>query len=200
MSDTEASTRDRLLDAAMRLFLAKGADQVSVRAVNAEAGLNAGAVHYHFGSREGLITALLERELRAMWPVAADRLAAGPDGTVDIEALVTAVVEPFAEMVTTRDGRMLCHLLARAALPTGQLPDVSAQFRPGQFEVAVGRSLPRLTVREVTERTQLMFMLIMEVYGRPLSTSPEAASPFPETATMVAFLTAGLTAPTTSGR
>ena len=72
MSDEASSTRDRLLAAAERLFLSKDPDQVSVRAVNAEAGLNPGAVHYHFGSREGLIAALLERELVPVW---ADRLA-----------------------------------------------------------------------------------------------------------------------------
>ncbi|GGV45652.1 hypothetical protein GCM10010261_20120 [Streptomyces pilosus] len=58
MADESSSTRDRLLNAAEKLFLEHGVNQVSVRAINSEAGLNPGAVHYHFGSRDGLVAAL----------------------------------------------------------------------------------------------------------------------------------------------
>lgn len=195
MTHPDAPTRDRLLDAAKQQFLDKGADQVSLRAVNAAAGLNPGAVHYHFGSREGLVSALLERELRPLWT---ERMrgvtgAAGPDP--DVPALVTALVEPFAELVESRDGRVLCHLLARSALPTGQLPHVSSLFVPAPFEVMVGRALPELSPREVTERCRLAFSLVMETYGRPLAKMPAEPSSFPQTPTVIAFVVAGLTAP-----
>ncbi|MGW6267738.1 MULTISPECIES: TetR/AcrR family transcriptional regulator [unclassified Streptomyces] len=192
---SDASTRERLLAAARKLFLEQGPDRVSVRAVNAEAGLNPGAAHYHFGSREGLIAALLEEELRPLW---VDRMAERlhvPDGEASVHEMVAALVEPFAELARSRDGRMLCHLLARATLPTGQLPNVSAQFLPAPFEVMVGRALPELSVQEVTERCGLAFSLVLETYGRPLAGPPTAASPYPRTATVIAFVTAGLTAP-----
>lgn len=53
-------TRAALLDAAERLFLAKGYERVSVRAVNAAAGMNPAAVHYHFGTKEDLVAELLQ--------------------------------------------------------------------------------------------------------------------------------------------
>lgn len=53
-------TRERLLTVAERLLLESGYDNVSVRAINAAAGANAAAVHYHFGSRDRLVAALLE--------------------------------------------------------------------------------------------------------------------------------------------
>ncbi|MEE1806676.1 TetR/AcrR family transcriptional regulator [Streptomyces sp. BE133] len=42
MNPADAPTRERLLTAAKQLFLEKGADQVSLRAVNSAAGLNPG--------------------------------------------------------------------------------------------------------------------------------------------------------------
>lgn len=191
----DSSTRERLLAAAKKLFLERTPDQVSVRAVNAEAGLNPGAVHYHFGSREGLIAALLEEEMRPLWTDRMAQLLHGVNAAPSVRELVVALVEPFAELVSTGDGRMLCHLLARAALPTGQIPNVSAQFLPAPFEVMIGRALPELSVHEVAERCGLAFSLVLETYGRPLAGPPRAAAAFPRAATVIAFMTAGLTAP-----
>ncbi|MBE1530679.1 TetR/AcrR family transcriptional regulator [Actinomadura algeriensis] len=201
MPPTEPSTRDRLLDAAERLFLAKDADQVSVRAINAEAGLNPGAVHYHFGSREGLVTALLERELLPLWAERlediARRSAASEDGgaAFAVADLVAAIVEPFEELTRTDKGRMLCHLLARSVLAASRLPAGSPWFGQAPFEVMLGRALPELTVREVADRWRLAFTLLLEIYGRAVAPVSAAAAPLPETATVIAFTTAGLTAP-----
>ncbi|RJL35559.1 TetR/AcrR family transcriptional regulator [Bailinhaonella thermotolerans] len=199
MTEDSPSTRDRLLAAAERLFLLKGAEQVSVRAINAEAGLNPGAVHYHFGSREGLIAALLERELLPLW---ADRLeeiarrSRSGGAELDVAELVAAIVEPFDRLARTEKGRMLCHLLARTALPAGGVPNaVSAWFGAAPFEAMLARALPYLPVREVATRWRLAFTLLLEVYGRALAPNPTAPSPLPDPATVAAFITAGLTAP-----
>ncbi|MFD0899537.1 TetR/AcrR family transcriptional regulator [Actinomadura sediminis] len=206
MASASTSTRDRLLDAAERLFLAKDADQVSVRAINAEAGLNPGAVHYHFGSREGLVAALLERELLPLWAERlediAERSAAGEDGGAPfaVADLVAAIVEPFDELVRTGKGRMLCHLLARSVLAASRLPAGSPWFGQAPFEVMLGRALPDLTVREISDRWRLAFTLLLEIYGRAVAPAPAPAAPLPETRTVIAFVTAGLTAPPVTGR
>ncbi len=53
-STTIGPTRERLLTVAERLLLESGYDSVSVRAINAAAGANPAAVHYHFGSKRVL--------------------------------------------------------------------------------------------------------------------------------------------------
>ncbi|MCZ0975134.1 helix-turn-helix domain containing protein [Streptomyces albulus] len=53
------ATRQRLIKAAERLFAAHGVDAVSVRAINAAAGQGPASVHYHFGSKENLVAAVL---------------------------------------------------------------------------------------------------------------------------------------------
>jgi len=55
--------RDALLDAASRLFAARGATAVSLRRVAREAGVTPAMVHYYFGGKDGLYDAMLERTL-----------------------------------------------------------------------------------------------------------------------------------------
>jgi len=166
-----------------------------VRAINAEAGLNPGAVHYHFGSREGLVTALLERELAPLWADRMETIARRSQGEgepFEVGDLVAAIVEPFEELARTEKGRMLCHLLARSALRTTGLVNVSTWFGVAPFEVMLGRAMPHLSLREVAERWRLAFTLLLEVYGRSPASAP--AVPLPETETVIVFVTAGLTA------
>jgi len=56
----KAETRARLLDAAATLFAERGIDAVSVDAVADAAGRTSGAVYAHFGSKQGLLLALLD--------------------------------------------------------------------------------------------------------------------------------------------
>jgi AcrR family transcriptional regulator len=53
--------RERILDAAERLFYAHGIQSVGVDAVVAEAGISKRTLYKHFGSREQLVAAYLER-------------------------------------------------------------------------------------------------------------------------------------------
>jgi AcrR family transcriptional regulator len=54
-------TRERLMEAGRRLFAEGGFAGTSIRDLTREAGVNLGAVTYHFGSKEGLYTAVLEQ-------------------------------------------------------------------------------------------------------------------------------------------
>jgi AcrR family transcriptional regulator len=58
--ERKAETRARLLAAAADLFAEEGIDAVSVDAVAEAAGRTSGAVYAHFGSKQGLLLALLE--------------------------------------------------------------------------------------------------------------------------------------------
>jgi AcrR family transcriptional regulator len=58
--ERKAETRTRLLAAAAELFAEQGIDAVSVDAVAEAAGRTSGAVYAHFGSKQGLLLALLD--------------------------------------------------------------------------------------------------------------------------------------------
>ena len=97
--DDAQTTREKLLDAAARLFVARGIDNVSIAEIVREAGQrNASAVHYHFGNRNGVFRALLARHV----PAIADRRVklierarAQPDG--DVRSAAEAIVRPITE-------------------------------------------------------------------------------------------------------
>ena len=58
----EHGTAETILDAARRCLLAEGYASTSTRKVATEAGVPLSQVHYHFGSKGGLMLALLEHE------------------------------------------------------------------------------------------------------------------------------------------
>jgi AcrR family transcriptional regulator len=89
------STREQLLNAAEMLYLERGLDEVSLRAIVREAGQkNQSALQYHFGGRHGLVAAILHRreaqiESRRQLLVE-ERLATDPDPELrEICALLT---------------------------------------------------------------------------------------------------------------
>jgi AcrR family transcriptional regulator len=72
---TAEPTAVRLLDAAEHLIGERGVDAVSLRAINAEAGSNVAAAHYHFGSKTALVRAVLDRRMAVLAQERYERLA-----------------------------------------------------------------------------------------------------------------------------
>ena len=63
-SEQDEHVRTRLLNAAVRVFDRKGYAAASVREVAELAGVTKPAMYYHFGSKEGLLLAILEQAKR----------------------------------------------------------------------------------------------------------------------------------------
>jgi AcrR family transcriptional regulator len=78
----QISTRERVLNVARDLFTERGFDAVSVRDIVAKAGVNLGAVTYHFGSKQALYYAALESMTEPLAGRIAE-LAAGPGTPLD---------------------------------------------------------------------------------------------------------------------
>lgn len=60
-------TREAIVKAASRLIIKLGHARLSTRAVAAEAGVNQSLVHYHFGTKEKLMLAVLEQMNEALF-------------------------------------------------------------------------------------------------------------------------------------
>jgi AcrR family transcriptional regulator len=111
------AVRDALIDAAARMFAARGPANVSVREIAAEAGVNHGLVHRHFGAKDRLLGAVLDR-LSARLDA-----ALGPDAdTLDVPELLRRT---FA---TTRAHRLYWQVLARAILEGMEPADLQQSF------------------------------------------------------------------------
>ena len=87
-------TKERILNVAELLFADRGFPATALRDITSEASVNIASVNYHFGSKEALLAAVLERRLR---PVNARRLelldaieSAAGNGVPNVEDVIRA--------------------------------------------------------------------------------------------------------------
>lgn len=101
MSRPKRTTKDKLMDAAEKLFARKGFYGSSLRDITAAAEVDLSLVNYHFGSKKQLLIAVIERrgavlneeQLRRL---ADARLRAAPKAP-STEAVVGAFLDPILE-------------------------------------------------------------------------------------------------------
>lgn len=63
---SQADTKQRILNVAEHLFARDGYHATSLRSITAKAKVNLAAVNYHFGSKESLLEAIIDRRLRPL--------------------------------------------------------------------------------------------------------------------------------------
>lgn len=99
-------TRQQILSAAERLFAERGIEGVSLREINRAASQgNTNAVKYHFGDRDGVIRAILDKHRRDSEPRRHALLDQYEEtGADDLRALSAALVLPLAAKLTDPDG------------------------------------------------------------------------------------------------
>lgn len=106
LNENGRETQERIFNAAERLFAEHGIDAVSTRDIIDAAGVNSGSIHYHFGTREQLIVALIERRagyLGVQRNRYLDELEAS--GEINLRSVVDVLVRPTAELARDPDGR-----------------------------------------------------------------------------------------------
>ena len=88
------ATRDRILDAAEKLFASRGYHGVSMREITEEAGVPLALSTYHFGTKHQLYGQVVQRRgvthAAQMRRYLQDALAAAPDGEAEAEHIVRA--------------------------------------------------------------------------------------------------------------
>lgn len=105
MMDAEATTRDRLVDAAMRLFLDRGYEATAVSAVLKAADARSGSLYYSFPSKEDLLIGVLEKYLEMVEPVI---LAPAEERASDPIERVFVLLRMYREFLVTTGCRYGC--------------------------------------------------------------------------------------------
>ncbi len=146
-------TKEKILDSAEELFTERGFGATSMRGITSAADVNLAAVHYHFGSKEALIEAVLARRVA---PLNAERLArldiVERSGSVSderlkriLEAFVGPAIRLSADPVCgDRVMRLVGHALGQ---PHGPMRDrFTEMFREVfvRFSAALHDALPDL--------------------------------------------------------
>lgn len=128
--------RQRLMDAGKALFSERGFAATSIRQIAQQADCNLALIHHYFGSKEGLLSALVEAQmredapelLRAMTAAGSpkDRLRRFIEMTVDHLAKDSALLRIAHQELMHSDSPFLARLLGPIE---GVLKALSAQFR-----------------------------------------------------------------------
>lgn len=174
------------MTAAETLFLTQGHDTVSVRAICSAAGTNPAAVHYHFGTKDDLVTALLEDRLGPIW---ADGLDAVRRPATSVTTIVELIVAPLVALQADPTGHLHVRLLTQFV---GTHPDADWSrpwFRLHDWADLLLEALPGLDGRAARQRWGLAFTLILTRFGGARPLSPDAV------AALTDFVVAGLGAP-----
>ncbi|TMA61457.1 MAG: TetR/AcrR family transcriptional regulator [Deltaproteobacteria bacterium] len=108
-------TREAILDAAERLFSARGVDGVAVRDLAREMSLTPSSLYNHFPGKQALYEAVLERGLRPIVDLVA---GAAPPGVLG-PAQLNATIERLTRHLAVHPH--LARLLQRALLEDGKL-------------------------------------------------------------------------------
>jgi AcrR family transcriptional regulator len=204
-----SATRERLLDAAERLFARTGIEGTSLRSVMREAGVNPAAVHYHFGSKEELLRAVLDRVVRPLNEMRLElldaALATAGGRPLEVERILEAFVRP--DVVTIENlrhrGVELAHFVGRVyAQPTPFVQKLMAEQFAGcaqRFLPELHRSLPHLDLDEIAWRMRCVVGVLVGLFAQapprgeagPFDTS----EPDKALARIVGFVAPGMRAP-----
>lgn len=203
-----SETKDRILDVAERLFADRGYPATSLRDITAEAGVNLASVNYHFGTKEALLAALLERRFA---PVNRRRLELldaleGEVGTgrPGVEEVLRAfLIPPFEKQQEWGEGgRTFLRLVGRLHAETNdehranylRLFEETRQ----RYTAALHRALPHLDDADV--RWRMMFLIGSMAFAMAEGLTPRAGGPPPRDPdevfdALLAFAVGGVAAP-----
>jgi AcrR family transcriptional regulator len=174
---TRGEVRDRILEAASKVFAAEGFAGATIDAIGQAAGFTKGAVYSNFGSKDELFLALLDREFELRGEQIATALERGGDTAAAARALSRSVLDSvhdhadyyvlFVEywLRAVRDPELRERLIARRRAAAAQQADNFA----GSAAATSGRPLADLAQLVVT----MNLGIAMEEVLRPGTIDPD---------------------------
>lgn len=168
MPPDASETKARLLDCAARAFARDGVFNASLIDITRQAGQrNRAALRYHFGSRDGILCAIIDRHATFLAHRESELLAAAGASPEDLESVVEAFVRPAAELADS-GWRGRCCLLIIAELTGEDQAQYSHELRAALARTGGNEVFAVLTERTAfltdsirTERFSLMVMFIL---------------------------------------
>jgi AcrR family transcriptional regulator len=112
--DKKAHARDALLEAAKQLFIAKGYEAVSTREIAELAGVNLGAIQYHFGSKAKLFVESVRVLMQGGRCLEAEEALQGECATqMDAAVKLCTFIEAFLRYLLLHEGPQPCRMMFR---------------------------------------------------------------------------------------
>ena len=209
--DSPTATRTAILDAAEQLFSKNGVEGTSMRDISKAAGVNLGAINYHFGTKDRLA---LEAFARRLQPANRERIArlnaleaAAGRRKLKLEAIIDALVRPAVESeerATPESMRMTSRCFHEPSPALRKFVEQEFAEVVTRFDAAILQAVPGLAAGEVFWRMCFIFGALqhgMEIWLRvdqmPRMPGVQPVAPDREgfIRRVVSFAAAGLSAP-----
>ncbi len=140
------ATRERILDAAEKLFAKRGFDGVTVRQIMSEAGADVALAYYHFKSKRDLFDAVLLRRAKTLNEM---RLAAleevekrHPNDPPSIEEIIGAFTHPLLDVLAKKPDEWRDYMALIAQINNS--PEFGGALMTRYFDPLVKRFLDAL--------------------------------------------------------
>lgn len=172
--DTSLTTRDRILNAAERLFAQRGYYGVTIREITREAGVDVALASYYFGPKADMFRAVLARRAEelhgALLRSLDDTAAQAGDRPPGIEALIRAFAQPSIDrLVRGGDGwRNYIHMMAGiySSQQSEFLAAMNAMYMPAmtRFMELARQSIPTASERGITLSFYMLLTAVIGIY------------------------------------
>ncbi len=156
------STREKIFSSAMKLFAIDGFENVSVRDITNDAGVNLASVSYHFGGKSGLIQEVV---LQVLIPINKQRVKLLKEAGERAEGLENVslqdVIESFVRPVVIPEEHhgnygIISRLIAKYLTDeTYQVPDKIFESFGDMYQIfglAINAHLPEMPVKEILKK------------------------------------------------
>lgn len=209
-------TKERILEAAERLFAERGFTATSLRSITAAAGVNLAAVNYHFRSKEALLEAVFTRRLGPLNQKRLELLdaceARAGKRRLPLEGVIEAFFAPALRLgrELAPSGRHFQRLMGRMYAEPGEHVSLILRHQFAavavRFTKALRRALPKLPPVELMWRIHFMVGAMahtlagveyLELFSGGLCDPSDVEGTIRR---LGAFLTAGLKAPAAARR
>jgi AcrR family transcriptional regulator len=161
----KSGTREKILDVAELKFSMHGYEACSLRMISEGHDINLGLIHYYFGGKEGLFSAVFLRRSRALVDRRKELLAEArrrhKGGPIPIEEIIRCFIGPTVEMIKQGEGPKA--YIRLQGLVRSETSDFARKLRGEAFNKTnnlfireLKRSCPHLTPASVVWRFSAM--------------------------------------------
>jgi AcrR family transcriptional regulator len=175
--NVEADRKSRILDAAEKAFADSGFEGASLRGIVRAARVNLATVYYYFESKEGLMTAVINRRFSPLreeqLALLKEFLAQAHNQPLPVEKIIEALVAPALSLALTSPNksqavtRLVGRIVSEPNAQTQQL--MRNQFAPFREAVLAEfhRSLPKLPLCDLRWRYEFIIGALAFTLSNP---------------------------------
>ena len=157
--------KNEILDAAEAAFAQLGYEGTSMRLIASKAGVNLATLYYHFGSKDGLLEAILQRrfepviqrQLHLLQQIQTTTQTSVAAVRNLLHAILIPILESIREPASRTVGMLIGRMLTEPARPVQEILRRRFKDVSRTFIQTVQRMLPSLSEEDVAWRVELMW-------------------------------------------